>query len=145
MAICSNGAFVCLLISETINSNNFIWFLKILNQWLLSNNNFGYEDTLILIDNASIHKSKETKTILDKVCWKIIYLSVYSTDFAPIEMCFSILKNNLSKVYKIERINISQKNNYKIMRDSLAILKSETIKRMFGRLLQNIRKYIGIK
>ena len=51
MAICSNGAWISFVINETINSDSFIWFLKILHQWLSSYNNFDYSDVILMLDN----------------------------------------------------------------------------------------------
>ena len=96
MGICSNGAWISFLTKETINSANFEWFLKIMKDWIKSHNNFGFNDTLILLDNASIHKSKETKVIIEKLRCKVVYLPAYSPEFAHIEMSFSLLKRDLS-------------------------------------------------
>ena len=37
MEICSNGTWISFLFNDTIDSNNFIWFLKISHQCLMSN------------------------------------------------------------------------------------------------------------
>ena len=66
MGICSNGAIINLLINETVVWLNFIWFLKIMKNWLDSHNNFNNEDIVILLYNKIIHKNKETKEILGK-------------------------------------------------------------------------------
>ena len=55
MTICSNGTWISFFINETIDSQHFVWFLKILNQWLDSNNNFCYSEAILMLDNWSFH------------------------------------------------------------------------------------------
>ena len=69
-----------------------------MNNWLKSNDNFGFDDVVILLDNASIHKYKEMKIIIEKLKCKVIYLLAYRPEFAPIEMSFSLLKRDLRKI-----------------------------------------------
>ena len=52
MAIWSNGAWILLITNETINSNKFVMFLDFLNSWLESNEKFGYNDMLVVMDNC---------------------------------------------------------------------------------------------
>ena len=54
-------------------------------------------DRLILLDNCSIYKSKKPKDAIIKYNLKELYQSASSHDFAPIEMRFSILKQNIVK------------------------------------------------
>ena len=51
MAICSNWAWISFVIKETIDSTNFNWFLKIMVNWLISQNCFGYSQVMLLSDN----------------------------------------------------------------------------------------------
>ena len=95
MAICSNGAWICLVINETIGSFKFTWFIKILIRWLKSNSYFRYFQIMILLENSSIRKSKTVKSLLKKTNFTIIYIHVYRTDFASVEMCFSLIKRAL--------------------------------------------------
>ena len=144
MGICSNGAWVSFLIKETINSRNFVWFLKIMKDWLNSHDNFGYDDVVILLDNASIHKSKEAKIMIERLWCKVIYLPAYSPEFAPIEMAFSLLKRDLSKSWQNERVNLNEKECLIKIRNSLRKIKSQTVKNLFWRFYKNIKKSINI-
>ena len=40
---------------------------------------------VVIIDNASFHKSKKTKELIESVTCSIIFLPPYSPDFNPIE------------------------------------------------------------
>ena len=142
MAICSNGAWISFFINETIDSQHFIWFLKILNQWLDSNNNFGYSKVILMLDNWSFHKSSLSKRLLLKLWYTIVYLPAYSPNFAPIEMWFSMIKKSLSELCKRETINLFLKNNFTKIYSSLITIKCITIKRLFWNLYRSIREYL---
>ena len=142
MAICSNGAWISFVLNETINSDNFIWFLKILHQWLSSHNNFDYSDVILMLDNWAFHKSSISKTFILNLGYTTIYLPAYSPDFAPIEMWFSLIKRNLSSSCKKEAIRISLKHNYNKIYSSLSTIKSSIIRKMFGNLYRNINEYL---
>ncbi|KAG0441305.1 hypothetical protein DMUE_1150 [Dictyocoela muelleri] len=53
-------------------------------------------DTLIIMDNASIHHIRHVKETLDINEVPLKYLPAYSLDFNPIENVFSILKSKVS-------------------------------------------------
>ena len=144
MGICSNEAWISFLTKETIKSANFVWFLKIMKNWLKSHNSFGFNDTLILLDNTSIHKSKEAKVIIEKLRCKVVYLPAYSPEFAPIEMSFSILKRDLSKSWQKEKVNLSQRESLAKIHNSLSKIKSQTIKNLFSKFYKNIKSSIEL-
>ena len=52
IAICSNGAWISKVINETIDSNNFTWFLKIMISWLQLHNYFEFSQAILLHDNC---------------------------------------------------------------------------------------------
>ena len=63
LAIWSNGSWIWFLSNNSIDSDRFIWFIKIMNKWLNSHNNFGYDNINLLLDNCSFHKSNKTQDI----------------------------------------------------------------------------------
>ena len=97
MVIYSNDTWLIFMLDETVNSLKFIWFIKIFHNWTISNNYFGYNEVLILLDNWSFHKSSTSISLLKTLGYAVAFLPVYSPDFAPIEMCFSLLRRNLSE------------------------------------------------
>ena len=85
IAICSNGAWITLVTNETINSNKFAWFLKILADWLHSHNYFGNPHAMLLLDNCSIHKGSLTVIVLQSFSFKTLFIRVFSSYFPPVE------------------------------------------------------------
>ena len=46
----------------------------------------------VVLDNAAIHKSKETQQLIGKAGCELLFLPPYSPDFKPIEKTFGTLK-----------------------------------------------------
>ena len=142
MAICSNGSWINFVINETINSENFMWFLKIMNSWLESNNLFGYSRALIILDNWSIHKSSNTKSLFKKMKHLVFYIPPYTPDFSPVEMSFSLIKRSLYRICKSKPDMLTLKENYAKIFDALVTVKSDSVRRMFGVYYKNIKQYL---
>ena len=117
-------------------------FIKIFHNWTISNNYFGYNEVLILLDNWSFHKSSTSISLLKTLGYTVAFLPAYRPDFAPIEMCFSLLKRNLSESWKKENSKLSLKVNKAKVYNSLSWLNKKTIKNLFGKLICNINEYI---
>ena len=53
---------------------------------------------VIIMDNASFHKSNKIKELIESYGCRLIFLPSYSPDFNPIEKYWSFLKNKLRKL-----------------------------------------------
>ena len=97
---------------KTINSEKITLFF----------NNMKNENGILLLDNASCHKSKVTKENIDKNCkFQTYHLPPYSPMLNPTEYCFSNIKNyvrrkeprnlkELEKCIKIALLRLSKDN-----------------------------------
>ena len=57
-----------------------------------------YEKRMIVIyDNASIHKTKKVRVIMNKLKWVVFTIPSYSPELNQIEHTFGILKVRISK------------------------------------------------
>ena len=81
-----------------------MWFegntdTNIFNEWiekfLLPNLK---KNQVIVMDNATFHKSETTKTLIESANCKLLYLPPYSPDFNPIEQKWGHVKNLVKKV-----------------------------------------------
>ena len=142
LAIWSNGSWIWLLCNSSVDSSKFIWFIKIMKRWLEDNNNFGYNQIDLLLDNCSFHKSIKTQKYLKKLLYNIYYIPAYSPEFAPIEMCFSLLKRDLSEKCKNDNVKLSFKHNFIKIHNSLMVLTTCKIQRIFQRFIKNLKEYL---
>nr|VZH95938.1 unnamed protein product [Spirometra erinaceieuropaei] len=83
---------------DTINNKVFIATVK---------DAFGYNgisrrqmDTVILHDNAPVHRSIETTTTLSAIGLQTIFIPANSLDLNPIENLFEVVKRNRHKAKK---------------------------------------------
>ena len=75
-----------MLVEGSVNSDVF-------NAWI---ENFLLDsldqESFVIMDNASFHKTEKTKKLLTTRGHKLIYLPTYSPDLNPIEKDFAVLK-----------------------------------------------------
>ena len=55
MALLSNGSWISMFIDSRFNNDKFALFIQHLIKWLETNNNFGFNEVIIIMDNWSIH------------------------------------------------------------------------------------------
>ena len=129
---------------NSIESDIFVWFIKIMNKWLNSHNNFGYDNINLLIDNCSFHKATKHKIFLRNLPTK--YTTLQSiTQKTPIEMCFILIKRTLSERWKHERIKLSFKHNFIKIHNSLQSLTGNITRRMLGKFIKILKQYLFVK
>lgn len=71
----------------------------------------------IIMDNATIHKSNNTKAMIESAGCKLLFLPPYSPDLNPIEKFWANLKNRIKKCIKkfsslAEAVDFSFKNDH---------------------------------
>ena len=104
---------------------------------------FEFSETLHLMDNWSIYKSKLTKATLWKSNSKVLYLLAYSADLASIEMWFRYSKKIITE-WRNQYIKLYSKQSYGRVVDALRKNKPITIKSLFKRLYSKIQRYLTI-
>ena len=61
---------------------------------------------VVVIDNASFHKSKRVKELIENANCRLIYLPPYSPDLNPIENSWATIKANVRKYrHKFDNLN----------------------------------------
>ena len=101
-AIFSESRWVLRMSRYNTNSNVFIEFVDELRKFINSKDYYKDKTILLLIDNASYHK---TKPVVEKLRWisrLIIFIPPYSPQFNPIELFFAALKAKIRRL-RIER------------------------------------------
>ena len=85
-AWCNKYISAPMLFEGTCNTNVFnTWIEKFLCPEL-------DKETVVIMDNATFHKSAETKTLIEDTGATLLFLPPYSPDLNPIEKVFGTLK-----------------------------------------------------
>jgi transposase len=74
---------------------NTILFNTWLEQLLIPNLIPGQ---VLILDNASFHKSVQTRTLIEKAGCKVLFLPPYSPDLNPIEKYWANMKNKVREI-----------------------------------------------
>ena len=72
----------------------------------------------------------------------VIYLPAYSPQFAPIEMCFSIIKSKLRAICSKGVVKLHLKSNTVEICKALKQVKWNTVRHLFKNMYSSINKYI---
>ena len=140
LALCSNGDWICLLTNTTIESNKFVNFIEVIQQWLQKYDNFGYNEVMYLLDNWPYHKNRASLSKLKKLHATIMFLPAYTPHYAPVEVWFSIVKNFLRSKCSNRNITLNLKHNYQLMHKALSLLKRVTVISLFRKVLRKINE-----
>ena len=60
-------------------------------------NPFPTPDSILVMDNSSIHHNRQIKEIIEEKGFQLLYLPAYLPDLNPIKKGFSVLKANLQQ------------------------------------------------
>ena len=95
LAFDNHGNVYYSLSDRNTNSETFSLFMKYLAKSLDQDGPGWRDSTIILLDNASYHKSTETLGVLEALDMPIMYSGPYSFSIAACELFFSRLKQGL--------------------------------------------------
>ena len=113
-AITMDGIIECKIVEGSFNTDLFLEFIEDLVEKMQP---FPSSKSVVIMDNCAIHKAPEVREMIEERCAylsnrhftvthscahtyrgiKLEYLPAYSPDFNPIELAFSLLKNNLRR------------------------------------------------
>jgi hypothetical protein len=91
-AISSNGGLYYTVNRGKTNSWTFLLYIVKLVEHLDSSDPDWRKNTIIMLDNASYHRSTFTKAKLEALKVPIMYMGPYHFRLAPVELFFSFIK-----------------------------------------------------
>ena len=125
MAISNKKIISYVIYEKSINGEQFLDFIKKIK-------NLCKHDTTLLMDNATIHKTKKFKKYCDEKKINILYNIPYNPESNPIEMIFCPLKRFI-KSKNTKSVSIITKS----IEQYVQTVKSKTLKAMFDKALDN--------
>ena len=131
-AITSSGSVIAAKPSGWVNSKLFIIFLKELIRFIKETEQVEQQKVLILLDNASIHRSGEGKEILENENLNVAYIPQYSPELAPIEHYFSKLKQVVIGRSSEKNIDWKSKESNVLLKQSMENIPPEMVRKIWS-------------
>ena len=96
-AITSEGSTISWWVNGSINSDIFSKFIRNLKEFVMKKMKLQRDKVLLILDNASIHKSKSMRRLYLDEGLRVIFLPANAPELASIEKYFSIIKSRMLK------------------------------------------------
>ena len=142
-AITSKGDWFFSNLIRHNNSVEFIIFIKELMNWLLEDLKVSSHYIVLIIDNSPIHTSAYSMKNLKDLNCKVVFLSPYWPNFAPIELMFHILKKRIWRHSRIESIRLYSNNGPRALKEVLATFTNIQILGFWIKVMRNINDELG--
>ena len=104
--ITSRGDWFLTYLKESNKSSIFKDFIGNLIKWLWIDLKYKMDQIILLMDNCPIHQARNVIIHIEEFKWKIMFLSAYSPEFAPIELFFNTFKCRLAHQCKNQTVNL---------------------------------------
>ena len=130
----------CFIFSLNRRINQIVSFVH--EEFLLwDENNLDHQlkNTIILLDNWKVHKSKSTTDFL--LNNNATYFSLYSLEIASIEFIFRVLKKRLLEQILMTGIKYNMRNRERKIREAFATISKSEIIGIFNNWFKIIFKY----
>ena len=141
-AVLSNGEFILLIVNDTGTATKFWEFLFILKYAIEFLNMDSNNDLILVLDNASIHLSTESKSTLIKLNFNVMYLPAYSPMLAPVELFFRLVKNKIRAHLHDQNICFNETKDRLIIFNSIHNWNSQWIKNMWIEFVKHAKQWI---
>ena len=142
-AITSKGDWFFSNLIRHNNSVEFIIFIKELMNWLLEDLKVSSHYIVLIIGNSPIHTSAYLMKNLKDLNCKVVFLSPYWPNFAPIELMFHILKKRIWRHSRIESIRLYSNNGPRALKEVLATFTNIQILGFWIKVMRNINDELG--
>ena len=94
-ALFSNGNWLSMITSNSFKSKCFILFLKHFIKMINDNNNFGFNKTILIMNNWFIHKLNKVKNFCKRSKFQCILHSYIYSPLNTKEIFFELLKKRI--------------------------------------------------
>ena len=142
LGVTSNGNWLSSFVSSRNNSDNIFIYLKALMRWIVFDLHFQTKDIVLMMDNSSIHKTKEITKFLNKTGWIVTFIPPYTPSFAPVELIFNIFKKSLWKQNKNISVDLWRAEGERTIIKALNVIDKNHIKDSFIHWFREINQTI---
>ena len=111
----------------SVDSERFVQYIEEMIVPILGNFDNNEPRSVVVMDNASIHKDQQVVELIEGAGARIIWTAAYSPWLNPIERCFSVYK---AKLKRLERV----RNVYQRHLEALDSVGPETMYNLYRKL-----------
>ena len=144
-AITSTGGVIAAKRVGTITSEHFIEFLAELIRFIKEKEKVETKDCLIILDNASVHRSLVVKEFMKSENLNVAYIPQYSPELAPIEHYFSKLKQEVIRGARGKDIDWKSPVSSHLLKRCMQAIPPWMIRRIWlsftGEIYKNLDEY----
>ena len=137
-AITSNGAVFSTVWHGSINSTIFMSFMTKLKEFINKSLNVSLSKTLVILDNASTHKSKDLREFYINEGFNVAFIPAYTPEFAPIEKHFARLKHLVLVETAGKRINWRKMEAFEILNRSISKISIEDVRSLWKTFIKEL-------
>ena len=138
-SITSLGEVFAISTVGAVNSSMFIEFLSKLKLFVERKGSTYIENCLIILDNASIHRSQQSIQYLQSNGFNVAYIHAYTPEFSPIEKYFSRLKHIVMKRSKAKILNWQSNEAQNLIGEAIQIISKADTKKLWSVFAKEIR------
>ena len=117
--------------NSTIDSNKLVEFFSDLLKFIKSKRYDMNRRLILIMDNATIHKSQSTNAWMKDKFDLVLFLPPYTLQYAPVEHFFSAFKRNILRSWREIQTNLKSEMAKIKIKDALWGVKQEHIINMF--------------
>ena len=139
-AITSFGDVLSAETRGSVTSKHFIKFLVKLKSFIYDTIGLWMHKWLIIVDNASTHRSREVKDYIEENKLNFAYIPAYSPEMAPVEKYFSILKRVVIKKTTGQQVNWRGDKTKDILNYSMLQISPKVIRNLWRTFTYEIKK-----
>ena len=137
-AITSNGTVFSTVWHGSINSTIFMSFITKLKEFINKSLNVSLSKTLVILDNASTHKSKDLREFYINEGFNVAYIPAYTPEFVPIEKYFARLKHLVLIETAGKRINWRKMEAFEILNRSISKISIEDVRSLWNTFIKEL-------
>ena len=101
------------------------------------------EEICFILDNCSIHWSREVKMCFANTDWAWVYLPQYTPEMAPVELFFGQLKRLISTRRNLGIVDLMKNKGRKVLIDSIISIDEVAISKIWLHFTSKLKEWIG--
>ena len=140
-AITTSGSVLAAKSDCSITSELFIEFLTKLDRFV-QDEKTSLQNCLIILDNASIHRSAKAREYMKNEGLNIAFIPQYSLEMAPVEHYFSKLKQVVVDQWRGKSVDWKSSESNKLLKRWMLSIPSKMVRRIWTSFTKELSKYI---